>query len=302
MGKLKTIIRLLKEAGAGWTEDKISVHGAALAFYTIFSIAPLLIIIIAIAGLAFGEQASKGQIFSAIQGLVGEYGARSIQAFVHSAASEPRVGLIASVIGLATLLIGASEVFAQLQESLNTIWGVATKPGKGNRVFIRRRLLTFSMIIAIGFLLLVTLVISAGLAALGQFVGARLPGGFFIWQVVNALVSFTITTLLFGAILKILPDVNLEWRDVWLGAAVTALLFTVGKLLIGLYLGHSGIASTYGAAGSLVVVLLWVYYASQILLFGAEFTRAYTVFHGRSISAKAGSTLLAPREEKARAA
>jgi membrane protein len=292
--RIKTVLKLFKEAAIGWSDDNVSIHGAALSYYTIFSIAPLLLVAIAIAGLVLGQQASQGEIFGGVRRLLGDDGARSIEGLVHSASLKPHAGLVATVLGFVTLIFGASGVFTQLQQSLNIIWRVTTEPGKGVWVFIRRRLLTFSMVVVIGFILLVTLVVSAAISALGEFVGDRLPGGEALWHVVNVLVSFGVTTALLAAVLKVLPDVELGWRDVWLGSAVTAALFTVGRLGIALYLGHSGVASSYGAAGSLIVVLLWVYYASQIVYFGAEFTRAHVRHAGRAVRAKEGSKLIEP--------
>ena len=296
--KFQETLKLFKKALQSWSDDNVSIHGAALAYYTIFSVAPLLIIAIGLAGLFFGAQASKGEIFSAIQGLVGPMGAKSIENLVSSAAQKPHVGKLAAAVGFVTLGVGATGVFQQLQQSLNIIWRVSTKPGKGIWVFIRRRLLTFSMVVVIGFILLVTLLVSAAIAALGQFLGGRLPGGEVFWHLAHSLISFGVSVVLFAAILKILPDVKLAWRDVWLASGVTAFFFTVGRLLIGLYLGHSGVASTYGAAGSLIVVLLWVFYASQILFFGAELTRSYTLYYGKKVSAKAGSELITETEPK----
>ena len=292
MQGLRDAFRLFKAAAIAWNDDNISIHGAALAYYTVFSIAPLMLAAIAIAGFIFGVDASRGQVFGEIQGLLGPEGAQSVQSLVVSAARTPHAGVIATTVAFATLLVGASGVFQQLQLSLNIIWRVTTQPGRGVWVFLRRRLLTFSMIAVIGFVLLVSLLVGVAISALGGFMGDRLPGGEMIWHLAHSLVSFGVTTVLFAAVLKVLPDVVLRWRDVWLGSAVTAFLFTVGKLLIGLYLGHSGVTSAYGAAGSLVVVLLWVFYASQILYFGAEFTRARVTERGGRPVPKDGAALL----------
>jgi membrane protein len=290
--KLRTLYQLFRDAAVGWRGDMISMHGAALAYYTIFSVAPILVIAIGIAGLVFGTDASRHQIFRAVEGLVGPAGAQGIESLVASAARRPHLGKITAWIGLAALFLGASGVFQQLQTSFNVIWRVSIRPGKGLWVFLRRRLLTFSMVFAIGFLLLVTLLISAAISGLSEYLRGSLPGGEVLWQVAHLAFSFGVTVLLFAALLKILPDVHLRWRDVWLGSAVTALLFSLGKLLIGLYLGHSAVVSSYGAAGSLVVVIVWVYYASQIVFFGAEFIRAYARYMGRTITAKDGAVLL----------
>ena len=292
MRKPRSILRLFKETAIIWNDDNVSTHGAALAFYTVFSIAPLLLVSIAIAGLAFGTQVSHGEVITEIRNMLGPDGAKSIENLVSSAAQKPHAGIIATVVGFVAMLIGASGVFQQLQQSLNIIWRVTIKPGKGLWVFVRRRLLTFSMIVVIGFILLVSLLVGTAISALGKYMGGSLPGGEGLWHLVHSTIAFSVTTVLFAAILKVLPDVILEWRDVWLGSAVTAFLFTVGKLLIGLYLGHSGVASSYGAAGSLVIVLLWVFYASQILYFGAEFTRTHVMHLGRELAAKDGATFL----------
>jgi membrane protein len=285
---------LLKKTVAELVHDNVTTHSAALAFFTILSIAPLLIISIAIAGFIFGEQATRGDIFVAIQDLVGPSGAKAIEGMVRSAGNDHHSGVVATCAGLITLLFGASGAFSQLEDSLNLIWKVETLPGKSFLHFIRQRLLSFSMVLVIGFLLLVSLVASAALSAMGSFVGSRLPGGEAVWHVVNFVFSFAIITLLFAAIFKILPDVRIAWREVWLGAAVTAFLFDLGKLAIGAYLGKSSIASAYGAAGSVVIILLWTYYSSIILFFGAEFTRAHSEMHGKNVEPKEGTRFIEP--------
>jgi membrane protein len=259
-------------------EDKAPRLGAALAYYTIFSIAPLLIIAIAVAGLVFGPQAAQGSIVGQIRGLVGETGAEEIQTIIRSA-HKPTIGTIVGIFGVATLLFGASGVFGELQDALNTIWHV---PNRQNSIWgsIKERFPSFLMVLGTGFLLLVSLLLSAGVAALGRFVAGWLPVSENLAHAISFLVSFTSTTVLFAMIFKILPQTRIAWSDVWVGAAVTALLFDIGKLLIGLYLGKSSIASTYGAASSLAIVLAWVYYSAQILYFGAEFTRVYAKSHG----------------------
>lgn len=276
---------LLKAAARSALEDKVPMMGAALAYYTAFSIAPILVIAIGVVGIVFGERGGEG-VFETIRGLVGENGAQAVQAMVEGASSRPRAGAVAAGLGLLTLLIGASGVFAQLQESLNVIWKVALKPDAGWGVTVRRRLLSFGMVGAIAFLLLVSLVVSAGLAAAGTFVSGALPGGEALWQGVNTVVSLGVISALFALIFKLLPDVRLPWRDALLGGLWTSVLFTLGKLAIGVYLGKSGVVSTYGAAGSVIVLLLWVYYSSQIVLFGAELTRAYAERSGRRLPLK----------------
>jgi membrane protein len=273
------LLSLLKRTVSEWSDDKASTQAASLAYFTIFSIAPVLIIAVAVAGLVFGEEAARGEIQTQIQGLVGEAGAKVIESMMVSA-SKPSASLLASIVGLLALIFGATGVFAQLQDSLNIIWKV--KPPKLNGVvsFLRVRFLSFSMVLGIGFLLLVSLVLSAGLAAAGAYLGSRLPGWEVVWQALNLVISFGVITVLFAMIYKILPDVKVAWRDVWLGAAVTALLFALGKLGIGLYLGKGSVASSYGAAGSLAILLLWVYYSAMILFLGAEFTQVYARTHG----------------------
>lgn len=278
--KPQVVIELLKKTFQEWQEDKASRLAAALAYYTAFSIAPLLIIVIAIAAFFFGEQAAQGEIVGQIQGLVGREGAEAIQTMIQNS-RKPTTGIVATLISIGILLFGATNVFVQLQDALNTIWEVTPKPGvKG---IVKTRIISFSMILGIGFLLLVSLVLSAALAALGNYLGGMMPGFQFLWSTLNFCISFGIITLLFALIYRFLPDVKITWGDVAIGAAITALLFTIGKTLIGLYLGNSSVGSTYGAAGSFVVLLLWVNYSAQILLFGAEFTQVYANKFGSKI-------------------
>lgn len=277
--KLKTVISLLKQTFTEWQEDKAPTLAAALAYYTVFSLAPLLIIVIAIAGLVFGAEAAQGQIVTQLQGLIGKDGAETIQELIVNA-SHPKSGTIATIVGVATLLWGASNVFTNLKEALNTIWNVKPTPGRGIWGFLQDRVLSFAMILGIGFLLLVSLVISALLAAISYWLNGLLHVPVDIWQIVDFAISFGVVTLLFALIYKVLPDVNLAWNDVWIGAAITSILFTIGKSLIGIYLGSSGIASTYGAAGSFVIILLWINYSAQILFLGAEFTQVWANRYG----------------------
>jgi membrane protein len=279
MPNLKSVWSLVKESVSQWSEDYAPSMGAALAYYTIFSIAPLLIIAIAVAGFFFGEDAARGQIFEQLRGLLGDNGAGAIEAAVKSASETGGSG-IAAIVGVVTLLLGATTVFGELQSNLDRIWD-APKPDHGGLWrLVKGRLLTFGMVLGIGFLLLVSLVLSAGLSALGKFATGWFPGLDLVLQVVNFVVSLAVITGLFAMIYKLLPRVEIAWGDVWVGAGVTSLLFAVGKLLIGLYLARSGAASSFGAAGSLVIVLLWVYYSAQIFLLGAEFTRTYAYRHG----------------------
>lgn len=284
-GRLKNTVSLLKEATTNWVSDNATMMSGSIAYSTVFSIAPLLIIAVTIASLAFGQQASRGELHRAIEGLVGSDGATAIQTMIRASAKKPGTGTLATIISTAVLIVGASSAFSQLQQSLNLIWKVeAPRPGH-NKIweFVRQRLLTFGMVLVIGFFLLVSLVLTAALAAIGGHLQNLLPGGAGFWMVANSVFTFGVVTALFAAIYKILPDAKLRWRDVWVGAVVTALLFTIGKFLIGLYIGHSSIASSYGAMGSLVVFLLWVYYSSAILLYGAEFTRVWTESHRKSV-------------------
>jgi membrane protein len=280
--KPKVIVELLKETFREWQEDKASRLAAALAYYTAFSIAPLIIIAIAIAAVVFGEEAARGGIDDQLRGLIGQQGAEAVQDMINNA-NKPAEGTIATIISVVFLLFGASGVFGQLQDSLNTIWEVAPKPGRGVMGFIKDRFLSFTMVLGIGFLLLVSLVLSAILAGLSNFLGDMLPGLSFLWGILNFLISFGVITLLFALIYRVLPDAKIAWGDVWFGATITALLFTIGKSLIGLYLGNSSVGSTYGAAGSFVVLLLWVNYSAQILFFGAEFTQVYANKYGSRI-------------------
>jgi membrane protein len=271
---LSAFWQLLKETYTQWSAAKPFQLAAALAYYTLFSLAPLLLIAIAVAGLVFGREATEHQILTTFQGFVGPQGAEAIQDLLRSA-STPESGILATVIGIVTLLIGAGGVVGQLQESLNTIWEVEAKPGGELWGLLRTRFVSFAMIMGVGFLLLVSLLISAALAAMIQVMRGMLPGGEVLWHGLEFLVSLGLVTLLFALIYKVLPDVEIAWRNVWIGAGMTALLFTVGKFLLGLYLGQKGITSPYGAAGSLVLVLLWVYYSGLIFFFGAAFTKVY---------------------------
>ncbi|WP_140985338.1 YihY/virulence factor BrkB family protein [Asticcacaulis tiandongensis] len=265
--------KMLKESGQEWLNDKVPRLGAALAFYSVLSIGPLLLIVIAIAGLAFGRDAVSGYLYEEIRDLVGDIGAQAIQAIIASSASKSS-GIVATLIGLVTLIISATGFFAQLQDAMNAVWNVDENQKRHWSWFIRKRVLSFALIVGIGFLLLISLVISAALTALNAFVSDYTP--VFMAQIINHAVSFIVTTFMFAMVFKILPDVRIRWRDVWVGAAITAILFSFGKYLIGLYLGQSALSSAYGAAGSLIVLLVWIYYSTQIFFFGAEFTQVYT--------------------------
>ena len=271
---LPKVWQLFKRTYTKWNADHAQGLGAALSYYTVFSLAPLLLIVIAIAGLVFGQEAAQGQIMGQIEGLVGEESAKAIQSMIEEA-RKPTAGILATVIATVMLLVGATGVFAQLQESLNIIWQVQEKPGEGLWKLLKDRFISLMAVLGTGFLLLISLVISAGLSAVGATLEHLLPGPEFLLQIINFFVSFAVVTLLFAMIYKLLPDTPIRWGDVWIGASITSLLFTIGKFFIGLYLGKSDVGLAYGTAGSLVVILIWVYYASQIFLFGAEFTAVY---------------------------
>lgn len=273
--------KVLKRAVAGWWNDNVPHLGAALSYYTLFSLAPILIVAIAIAGLAFGAEAVRGEIVGQIEGLVGHEGALAVQAMLEGAA-KPSSSIPATIIGVITFFLGATGAFLELQTALNAIWRV--KP-KASPNFLRAlaidRLVSFGLVVAVGFLLLTSLLVSAGLAALDKYMGQAFPGVAIVWQALNVLVSLGVISVMFAMIYKLLPDVDLAWSDVWVGGLVTAGMFTLGKFLIGLYLGTSSLASSYGAAGSVIVLLVWVYYSAQVVLLGAEFTREYVKEFGR---------------------
>jgi len=271
----RVVWSLLGETVYEWSEDRAPRLGAALAFYTVFALAPGLIVIIALAALLLGQQAAQGQIINQVQDLIGLAGAQAIQAAIESARNAGG-SLVATSLGVITLLFGLWGVFGELQDALNTIWGVTARPWRGVIGAIKDRFWSFTMVVGIGFLLLVSLAASAWLAAVGRFFAQLSPLPMAVMETANALLSFVTITLMFAVIYKLLPDVRIRWRDVWVGAAVTALLFTIGKSLIGLYLGRSTVASVYGAAGSLIVILLWIYYSAQVVFFGAEFTKVYS--------------------------
>ncbi len=274
---------MAKATWAEFKEDKVPRLGAALAYYTIFSLAPLLIIVIFVAGLVFGQAAAQEALLGQLRGLLGSQGAEMIQTMIDST-RRPAAGLFATVFGLGTLVLGAIGAFNQLHDALNTIWEVKPKPNQRLVDKIRSRVLSFSMVLVVGFMLMVSLALSAGLAATGAFVSAQLP---FVAQwllaVLNFAISFAVITLLFGLMFKYMPDAKIAWSDVWIGAAITALLFTLGKSLIGLYLGQSSTGAAYGAAGALVILLIWIYYSAQIFLLGAEFTQVYATRYGQRV-------------------
>ncbi len=270
-----------------WVDDYAPSMGAALAYYTLFSVAPLLLIVVSIAGLAFGQDAARGEIVAQLQGLMGDAAATALENLLASV-SRPAEGILSALIGVVVLLVGATTVFAELQDALDRIWRAPARPKGGVWRLLRARVLSFGLILGVGFLLIASLAVSAGLAALGKWWAPIFGGWDVLAQGVNFGISFGLITVIFALIYKIMPRVHIQWHDVWIGAAVTALLFTIGKFLIGLYIGRSGVTSGFGAAGSLVVLLLWVYYSAQIFLLGAEFTWAYAHAFGSMKDAPAG--------------
>ncbi|CAN7702017.1 YihY/virulence factor BrkB family protein [Variovorax sp. LjRoot130] len=297
--KAKQLFDLCRKAVMAWVDDYAPSMGAAISYYTIFSLAPLLVIVIAIAGALFGREAAQGQIVAQVSGLVGREGAVAVESLLRSV-DEPGKGLVAGLISMVVLLIGATTVFAELQSALDRIWHVPEreKPS-GVWAVLRARLLSFGLILGLAFLLMVSLLVSAALAAFGSWFGGLVPGWELMLQSLNVLISLGIVTVLFAMIFKLMPTARIAWRDVWIGAGVTAVLFELGKLAIGLYLGKSGVNESFAAAGSLVVLVAWVYYAAQIFLLGAEFTKVYASEHGSVSGVKAVAATEASAAEDA---
>jgi membrane protein len=291
---------LLKETYREWSRDNALRHGAALSYYAVFSLPPLLFLVVAISGLAFGEEAARGQLLSHAQRLIGERGAQAIRIVLEHTGGE-RTSIIATIVGAAFLLAGATAVFAELQDSLNTLWGIREKPGRAILAVLRTRLLSFAMVAGIGLFMLILLAAGAVVSAMGGLLGG-------IWQVppdmvaalqaLNFVVSFVAVTVLFAMIYKFLPHARVAWRDVWLGAAAAATLFTIGKFVIHMYLGSSRIVSAYRAAGSLIVLFVWIYFSAQILFLGAEFTQVYARLRGREIEPSRHAERIAGRPEQ----
>lgn len=271
---MHNIITLVKQTFNEWRQDNASRLAAALAYYTVFSIAPLLTLVVAISGLVADRAQIQEQLVAEMGTLVGSQGAAAVQMILENA-NDPGTGLLSIVISLIILLVGASGVFEQLHAIMNEIWDVIPERKMSITEMVLKRLFSFALVIATGFLLLVSLVISAGLAALNKWMIGWLPGQSILLQALNLMISVGIVTLLFAALFKWVPDKDIHWGDVWLGAFITAILFSIGKFGIGLYLGNSGLASIYGAAGSIIVLLVWVYYTAQIVFIGAEFTQVY---------------------------
>lgn len=280
--RLRDAWALTKETGEGWDRDHVSSLAASLAYYTLLSLAPLVVIAIAVAGIVFGEDAARHRIGDELGAVVGGEAARAIQQVVRGARA-PAAGIVSTALGVVVLFVGASGVFGELQSSLNTVWNVKPKPGRGVAGILKDRFFSFTMVLGVAFLLLVSTLLTTALAAVGRYLGAALPGGEALWHLLNLAFSLAVVTTLFALIFKIVPDAEIAWKDVWIGAFVTAVLFSLGKFLIGLYLGKSSVSSAYGAAGSLVVLVIWVYYSAQILLLGAEFTQAYAQRFGSRV-------------------
>jgi membrane protein len=283
--KPKSLFQLANTAFKNWLDDYAPSMGAALAYYTVFSIAPLLIIVIAVAALIFGQDAAHAAILDQARGMIGENGAKAIEGMLASA-QEPKRGLLAGTLGILAVVIGATSVFAELETNLNRIWKVEPEKGSGLWHFIHKRLLSIGMVLAIGFLLIISLVVSAMIAVWGKYWSGWFDGLEALYHAVNFVVSVAVISVLFAMIYRFMPRVAIGWGDVWIGAFVTSLLFSLGKFLIELYIGKSGLESTYGAAGALVVLLVWVYYSAQIFLLGAEFTKVYAESHGSRMSLK----------------
>ena len=288
----RDLLSILKDAACDWVDDGAMRLSSSLAYYAIFSLAPLLVILISMAGLVFGEDAARGQLSQQIATLAGRGAGEAIQSAVQSSAAQKSTSVWATVLSTALLLFGASTVFAELKDALNTIWGVVVKPGRPFFTLLHDRFFSFSIVLAIGFLLLVSLVISVLLAALSLYMSGRFQLPPAVWQAWDFVISFAVVSGLFAMIFKLLPNVRLRWRDVWLGAVTTSLLFTLGKLVIGYYLATSSIASSFGAAGSVIIVLAWIYYSACILFFGAEITKGYARRFGSGIVPNSRAVLI----------
>lgn len=278
---MSRLVRVARTALGRWSDDKAPKMAAALAFYSSFALAPLLFIAISVAGLVFGQDAAREGVVAQIQGLIGEGSARAVDEVLQRV-SEPKTGTLASIVGLLALVFGASGVFAELQDSLNVVWRVKKKPGRGILGTVKDRFLSFTMVLGLGFLLLVSLVVSAALAALGELIGGADAG--ILLKALSFLFSLAVVTALFTLMFRFLPDARTRWAEALAGGAITAFLFTLGKFAIGAYLGQGSVATTYGAAGAFLLVLLWVYYSSQILFLGAEVTKAYADLRGHAPS------------------
>jgi membrane protein len=288
--RVKALWGIVRQASEAWLDDRAPRIGAAIAFFTALSLAPILVIALVIAGLVYGEEAARGEVASQLAGLVGEEAATTVEGAV--ATSRAPQASAALVVSLLILFVGATGVFVELQEALNDVWKVRPKPGRPVRTFVRGRLVSFGMVLGVGFLLLVSLVLTTALEAAGRYTTGRVFGSAVALQAANLLVSFAAEVFLFGMIFKVLPDADLTWRDVAIGAGVTAVLFNVGKYLIGLYLGYSGVASAFGAAGSLMALLVWICFSTLVLVFGAEVAKVTAARAGRRISPAADAEVV----------
>lgn len=298
MKKLKTFFSILKKAFSSFSEDNVFKMSASLSYYTIFSMGPLLVIVISLAGIFYGKDAVEGKLYGQLQGLVGSEAAIQIQNIIRNVQSESQ-GWIGAIIGLGVLIIGATTVFTEMQDSINRIWSVKAKPKKGWLKFLKNRLLSFSLIVSLGFLLLVSLVLSALLDVLSDYLKAFLADyTVVLFFIINFAVIFIIISSLFAIIFKVLPDAHIAWKDAFVGAGFTAVLFLLGKTGISIYLGNSNLGVTYGAAASIVIILTWVYYSSLILYFGAEFTKAYAITVGKGIKPNETAVYIINRESK----
>ncbi|HZW03566.1 MAG TPA: YihY/virulence factor BrkB family protein [Anaerolineaceae bacterium] len=293
---------MIKEVMSEWKDDNVTRLAAALSYYTVISLAPLLVFTITIASQFYARSAVQDELIAQIEGLVGSTGGEAITSILENASQPEAGGAVATIVSLGVLLFGASNVFSQLQSSLDAIWDVQPKPNRGIWNTIKDRSLSFAMVLGIGFLLLVSLILNTAISAATQFLGDVLPLGPWFWQVVNFLVSFAVITALFALMFKFLPDVEIRWRDVWVGAIITSLLFNIGKFLIGLYLGSSSVASAYGAAGSIIVILIWVYYSAIILFLGAEITQVYARQRGTRIVPASNAMFVSERQQVAQGA
>jgi len=280
---VKRIWNILKKAFEGFSADKVTTKSSSLAYYTVFSMAPLLIIIISLSGIFLGRDAAEGKVYSTLSGFVGSDTAAQLQQMIKNASITGKSQL-AAIIGVITLLVGATTVFAQIQDSINSIWGLKPKPKRGWLKLIKNRFLSFSVILGLGFLLLVSLSISTLIDGFSNSLKDRFPDvAVIVFYIINLIITLIVTTLIFGAIFKVLPDARIKWKDVMAGAITTAVFFMLAKFAISFYISKSNVGSTYGAAGSLVILLLWVYFSAMILYFGAEFTKAYAVEFGSDI-------------------
>lgn len=279
---LRKIARLFRETFKEWQADNASRIAAALAYYAVFSISPLLVIAIAIAGTFFGQQTAQTQITQQLTDLVGEDGVQPVLMALNNI-NQPEIKGVASLISIGVLLLGASGFFAQLQDALNTVWKVKPQPGKGMKIFVRKRISSFLMVLAIGFLLILSLILSAVVSTLSKYQVDYLPGSALLWENLDFIISLGLMTFIFGLMFKYVPDAKIVWKDVFVGSLITAVLFLFGKFLLGVYLSKGSLGSAYGAAGSLIVLLAWIYYSAQIILFGAEFTQVYSRIYGSKI-------------------